>query len=260
MATLQKRTPIVSVITVNYEDDALTQNFLKHLGTDEYAEVIVVDNSAENTLEQKLSSGIVYIHNATNKGYGGAVNVGVAKAKGEWIMILNNDIETSLSNVKRLIDITKDKETKLATPKLILTDGTSQQSVGYFDSFFQHPLNYVFARPRFINTTNILEPLPVDITTGAAMLLHKTVIDQVGSFDAKTFFMYFEDIDWCLRTAKKGLKWLFIPQVSMRHLQSVTTNKNKKQKKSNYHHAVFNYLVKNRGYIIALCNKLLNLY
>jgi GT2 family glycosyltransferase len=259
MATLQERTQI-SIITVNYEDTELTLNFLKHLGIADDVEIIVVDNSASNTLQQKLSSEIKYIHSEKNKGYGGAVNLGIKESSGEWIMILNNDIETTIIEIKTLVKITQQHSMKLATPKLILSDNTIQHSVGYFDSFVKHPINSLFARPRFIDPSLISNPLHVDVTTGAAMLIHRDVINTVGMFDDTNFFMYFEDIDLCLRIFLKKLDWLFIPEVQMKHLQSVTANKNNNQKKENYKHSVYKYIKKHRSFLLAIFSNILPIY
>lgn len=259
MAILQERTQI-SIITVSYEDDGLTLKFLKQLGKANDVEIIVVDNSTGNTLQQKLPSEIIYIHAEKNRGYGGAVNLGIQKSRGEWIMVLNNDIETTVNDVKTVIAIAQKLNAKLATPKLMLPDRTIQHSVGYFDSFSKNPINFLFARPRFIDPTSITSKTLVDVTTGAAMLINREVIDSLGLFDDKNFFMYFEDIDLCLRTVQKGYKWLFIPEITMLHLQSVTANKNTQQKMQNYKQSVYRYVKKHRGFLTAFLTNLLPVY
>lgn len=260
MAIPQEKTPRISIITVSYEDDELTLRFLKKLGIHPQVEIIVVDNSKQNSLEAKLPQDITYIHLETNKGYGGALNAGFAHSRGDWIMFLNNDIETTIQDVIQLVDTALKLNTKLATPKLILQDGTAQKSIGYFDHFTSHLINGLFARPRFIDPTNITKEIKVDVVTGAAMLFKREILEENGLFDEKNFFMYFEDIDLCYRLHKKDKSFLFVPQVQMKHLQSVTTNKDTSQKQTNYKKSVQAYLYKQRGFIIATLAKLLNVY
>lgn len=260
MAVSQEKTPRVSIITVSYEDDELTLRFISLLGHDPHVEIIVVDNSKNDSLKAKLPKEIIYIHPGENKGYGGALNTGYDKSRGEWIMILNNDIETSIEKVLELVNRTEEHNAKLATPKLILPDGSTQKSVGYFDHFSSHFLNGLFARPRFIDPTNITKKTSVDVVTGASMLFKREVIEKVGLFDEYNFFMYFEDIDLCMRLHKMDMSFLFVPQVQMKHLQSVTTNKDTSQKKQNYDKSVHAYLIKHRGILIALLAKLLHIY
>ncbi len=119
--------------------------------------------------------------------------------------------------------------------------------------------SWLYKRPRFIDPSDITDNKWVDVATGAAMLLKRDVIEQYGLFDER-FFMYFEDIDLCMRFSKKGHQFLFVPSVEMKHLQSVTANRDMNKKNENYQKSVHNYLMKQRGPIITQLAHILQIY
>src|SRR5205807_3968431 len=64
-------------------------------------------------------------------------------------------------------------------------------------------------------------PRPVDWAIGAAMLLPRRVLDDIGPFD-ETFFMYVEDLEWCWRAHRRGWEIFFEPRAVVTHVGNVS--------------------------------------
>src|SRR4051812_43242426 len=102
--------PLISIITVNYNNVAVTVDLLKSIGNLEYAniEVIVVDNnSAENPaaqLKNTFPSVNVIISNK-NLGFAGGNNLGIKAAKGDYLFFVNNDTELTPQILNGLLEV-----------------------------------------------------------------------------------------------------------------------------------------------------------
>lgn len=255
MAIHQEKHPIGSIIILNYKTDDLVLKLIKRLSPHDNWEIVVVDNNPDKSIVQRLPSAIQYIHTGQNLGYAGGNNVGIEKAKGEWILIANSDIEITIDQINTIVKEAEKDNNLVAAPALVSKDGLLQQSVGYFDSFSKHIINNIFARPRFITPTNS-QSMNIDLVTGACILVHKKVFDTIGMFDDKTYFMYFEDIDWSLRLKKEGIHILYVPSVRVIHYGGASSDQDARQKNVNYQQGLKNYIRKHRGVIIEKINEL----
>jgi len=221
-------------------------------------EIIVVDNSPTDSLRTKLPkrSDLTYLFANANLGFSGGNNLGLASAKGEWIFLLNSDTLVSTRDILRLLSVTQKKKLKVSAPQLIQLDGKIQNNVGYFDSLLQNPANYIFARPRFETCSEIEKALVTDLLTGAAMLIHRSVIDKIGSLDDKRFFMYYEDIDFSYRLNHAGIRVLYYPDVKVIHFGGASSDQDTRQKNKNYQQGLNTYLKKHRGPLINWLNNI----
>lgn len=262
MAVSQTKTPDISVIIINYQTWETTLQLLKTLGQHDRVEILVIDNGPDDALRVPLTTAfpsVNYIRMEKNVGYAVGVNKGIKNARGEWIMVLNNDMEASAAKIIDLMEKTKNQRMLVAAPRLIKSSGDIQDNIGYFDSWKKHVINGLFARPRLINASELKEPTKVDLATGGAVLFHKKVIEQIGEWDSR-FFMYFEDIDFGLRLKKAGIPVLYVPSVELMHLRSFTANRNPKQKIKNYTQARAKYIIKHRGIFMKWVNDIMNFY
>lgn len=262
MAVSQTKAPDISVIIINYLTWQTTLQLIKTLGRDEALELIVIDNGPDDSLRKPITEEypyVKYIPMESNVGYAAGVNKGIKNARGEWIMVLNNDMEATAEQLLKLKSITSQQNMLVAAPRLIKASGSIQDNIGYFDSWKKHFINGLFARPRLINAAEIKEPTKVDLATGGAVLFHRSVIEKIGEWDSR-FFMYFEDIDFGLRLKQAGIPVLYVPNVTFQHLKSYTANKDPKAKIRNYDRSRAKYLKKHRGTIMKIINDFLNLY
>lgn len=261
MAILQTKTPKVSVVIVNYHTDQLVLNLLSQIGDNSEIEIILVDNSSAPSIESKLPKLelLIYLFQNKNLGFSGANNVGIKRAKGEWVFLLNSDTLTSGKDILKLVEICESEGVSAGAPRLVNEDGTIQQSVGYFDAPHKGAVNWLFARPRFV-TASMRDNMHVDFATGAALLIKKSVFEKVGLLDEKSFFMYFEDIDFCYRLYKEKISVLYVPQIKITHFGGKSADQNIQEKNTNYATARNAYIKKHRGSFTLFLNNIFKLF
>jgi GT2 family glycosyltransferase len=147
--------------------------------------------------------------NKRNVGFGEGNNAALPHTTGRYVLFLNSDTEVTegaLAAMARFADSQPD--IGILGPKLLNGDGSLQYSCRRYPNlgtgFFRNtPLGRLFPHNRF--TTDYLyqdwdhnTPRDVDWVSGAALMIRRTLLDQIGGFDT-TFFMYCEDVDLCWR-------------------------------------------------------------
>ena len=239
--------PKLSVIIVNYKTPALLKNcissLVKTILTASY-EVIVVDSESDGEVPRMLKeefADITCIPFRENSGYAKAVNAGIARAQGDYFLILNPDIiatEYAVDTMVAYMDSEGKREhVGMLGPKLYGFGNAYQQSAFRFPS----PLTIVLRRtplgrlPMFKsrldaflqkdkNLEEALIPTRVDWLMGAALFVSKEAIAQVGVMD-ETFFMYFEDVDWARRFWEDGYAIVYHPLMRMYHYHQKTSHR-----------------------------------
>lgn len=226
-------TPDVGIIVVNWNGgDFLRRclDSLAHFPPKATHEVIVVDNASTDG-----SREIIYAHkevrliaNSENVGFGRANNQAFAKTDAPLLFLLNSDAEVHNGAIDRLIDtIREDEKIGAVGPRLINTDGSLQPSV------WRNPLTPF---EMIVTALGLHRLLPsrlranlllgfhwdhshrrsVRMLSGAALLVRRTMIDDVGGFDER-FHMYGEDSEWALRMVRGGWIMLFEPNATVMH-------------------------------------------
>lgn len=253
---MNMKVPQCSIIILNYRTDEMTFRLVDKLRDDEI-EIILVDNSSSENLKAKVAAlhHVLYTDPGANLGFAGGVNFGIKKSKGEWIMLLNSDANTDIKTIKELINKCKSANTKVATPRLIGGDGKIETNVGLFSSFIEHPINWLFLRPRFVLPETDTK---VHTATGGALLIHRSIIEKIGLLDDKNFFMYFEDMDYSYRLHNAGISVLYVPTCIVNHIGGGSSDKNLTQKKQSYLTSLDKYLLKHRGPFILWLNKIVH--
>ncbi len=205
----------LSVVILNWNTRALLEDALRSIVCAPHrvgVETIVVDNgSADGSQEmvQNCFPGVTLIHNPINSGFGAGNNVALPVAAGRYILFLNSDTvveEGALDAMVQFADAHPD--IGILGPKLLNTDGSLQYSCRRYPNlgtgFFRNtPLGRLFPKNRF-NIDYLLQdwdhasPRDVDWVSGAALMIRRSLLEQIGSFD-EDFFMYCEDVDLCWR-------------------------------------------------------------
>ncbi|MDD3679373.1 MAG: glycosyltransferase family 2 protein [Candidatus Shapirobacteria bacterium] len=239
----------LSIIIVSYNTKKLLQDCLesiKHsLAKDSIkAQIIIVDNnSSDGTQEylkqltvdnQKLTIKIVL--NDENFGFARAVNQGINQSDGKHLLLLNSDIRVLTGSIVKLIEVVeKKKNIGLAAPKLLNKDGKTSQPSCYNQptikrAFQEYWLKKAGSFEKYLPRGG--HPIMVEAVVGAAMLIPRTTIDVVGQWN-EAFFMYYEDLDFCQRVRKTGLKVCYVPQAKMIHHHGASS-KRKPNKANRY--------------------------
>lgn len=237
---MQGQEPLVSIIIPHFNGREILKNCLESLVRTRYAhkEIIVVDNaSTDGSPEeaQRLFPKIQVLKNRKNLGYAGGCNSGLASAKGTYVVFLNNDTEVEPDWLVHLVAACKqDSAIAACQPKLLsLTDHSyfdyAGAAGGLLDIF-----GYPFARGRIFFTIEKDEgqyDQRADIfwACGTAMLVRKSVLDEVGAFD-EDFFAHMEEIDLNWRFHLAGYRVVAVPQAVIYHRAGSTLKTDSPQK------------------------------
>jgi N-acetylglucosaminyl-diphospho-decaprenol L-rhamnosyltransferase len=224
--------PVVSLIIVHYRSPELLACCLTKIAEANISiacEVIVVDNDPLDHRGAELADqhGVRYILNDRNVGYGRAANQGMAAARGRYQMILNPDVEVMAGSVERLAEyLDQNRSVAMVGPKLFSPDGSVQDSARTFYTFKIILLRRTFLGKLFPRSRELRRHLmqdwdhndtrEVDWMLGGALMARGDAVRDVGGMDDR-FFLYFEDVDWCSRMARRGWRVVYVHDATMVH-------------------------------------------
>ena len=224
--------PEFSIIIVSYNTSDVLEACLDSVFQSKELnfEVVVIDNnSSDDSVEmiRKNFKDVVLIQNSQNLGFAKAVNQGLKKANGDFYLLLNPDTKVKNGAINKLIDFAKlQRNFGAVGGKLINTDDTVQASCYNLPSIMNAIAEYWFSKEgsyeKFIPDSQ--EPVEVEAIVGAAMLMPRFAIEKVGLFNER-YFMYFEDLDWCRRAKRLGLKIFWHPEAQFIHLHGWSASK-----------------------------------
>jgi GT2 family glycosyltransferase/lipopolysaccharide/colanic/teichoic acid biosynthesis glycosyltransferase len=222
-----------SVIIVTYNSAGVIGACLDSLAAEAAAgalEVVVVDNaSADGTpdLVRERYPWVTLHAGHENLGYSKGVNIGIRRARGRFLFILNPDTVVRRGAVQKLVDfMERTPDAGIVGPKLVFHDGSVQLSCRRFYTFRvlllrRTPLGKMVrdaraVREHLMQDFDHATTQPVDWLIGAAMLVRREAVDSVGMMDER-FFLYFEDVDWCYRMAQRGLRVYYVADAVVEH-------------------------------------------
>ncbi|NCO63309.1 MAG: glycosyltransferase family 2 protein [Flavobacteriales bacterium] len=196
------------------------------------AEIIVVDNNSEDdscNMVKALFPDVILIENHQNFGFSKGNNIGVSKAKGDYICILNPDTVVTEDLFEKFIELYKSKSNLgIAGCKLINGRGEflpeSKRNVPFVKAalkkFLGNSNEYYAVHLNENQTGN------VDVLVGAFMFLNKQVFIDVGGFD-EDYFMYGEDIDLSYKVLKAGYNNYYLGSSTIIHYKGESTLRDK---------------------------------
>lgn len=222
--------PRVAIIILCWNGKNDTIECLKSLCDVDYPnfETIVVDNaSTDGTAEDvKLSfPDVEVIKNDCNLGFAGGNNVGIVFAleKGfDAVLLLNNDTIVDPKFLSELVDVLyKSPHIGATNPVIYYYDDPSViwSAGGYVDA------KTGIAHQNHINEvdTGILREEIIGYGVGAAILIKREAIEMAGVLD-ESFFLYYEETEWCYRASDVGFKTVLVPSSKVLHKVSRSFN------------------------------------
>jgi GT2 family glycosyltransferase len=221
----------LSIIIVTYNSEkeiSVLLNSIKKSKDKLIKEIIIIDNfSQDETLImlKKYQYQIQLIESKTNLGFSKAVNLGIKKSRGEYLLLLNPDTQVKIGCLDKLVQFAKEsKPLGAVVPRLINPDGRPQASAFHFPSIFNAIRAYFFNQKEYYgkylppNKINQLE-----VAVMAAFLIPRSTIEKVGLLSEK-FFLYYEDIDYCRRLHQNKLPLCYLPTAKVIHVHGASGN------------------------------------
>src|SRR5712691_471832 len=202
-------------------------------------EVFVVDNASSDSSAEMVSQDfqwVTLVRSPRNGGFAYGNNQALRRAVGDAILVLNPDTLMPRGGIAQLMArLAQHPEAGVIGPKLLKPDGSIHlacrrsfptPSVAFYRL---SGLSRLFPRsPRFgrYNLTFVDpdRPIEVDSVCGACLLVRRTVVERVGLLDER-FFMYGEDLDWCLRTRQAGWTVRYEPSIVVQHQHGAASRK-----------------------------------
>lgn len=222
--------PLVSIITVNYNQSQVTFDLLESLRHISYSniEIIVVDNASPTDEPQAIKQKypeVTLILSDKNLGFAGGNNLGVRASKGKYLLFINNDTEVPSDFLEPLVQLCeKDGEIGMVSPKIKFHWNPDIVQYAGFTKMNPYTLrnNGLGYYKRDCPELNQLSE--TESIHGAAMMVPRKVIEEVGMM-TEVYFLYYEEHDWAEMIKRAGYKIYYQPASYILHKESVSTGK-----------------------------------
>jgi GT2 family glycosyltransferase len=226
-------------------------------------EIIVVDAaSADGSAEmvEREFPGVRLIASVENLGYSRGNNLGLAAARGRYLLVLNPDTEVAGGALRALVHYADAQpQVGLIGPQLLNLDGTPQSSRRRFPTlltaFFESTWLQPYA-PRRLLDRYYARDLPgdraaeVDWVTGACLFIRRAVYEQIGGFD-EGFFMYSEELDYCRRARAAGWRVVYYPLAQVVHFEGKSSEQALPERHIRFQRSKIRYFRKYHGRLAA---------
>jgi len=224
----------ISIVILNYKSKGFTLNCIKSVKEADFGnlkyEIIVVDNNSLDSIGEILNwqySDVIFIENKKNIGMGAGNNVGLKRARGKYVVIMNPDTIAFKDTFVKLYNyMEENRGIGIAAPKQLNPDKTVQNSCYRWHSLLtplyrRTPLgNFKFAQKdleRYLmRDFDHKSKKEVNWLLGSFLFIRAKALEEVGFFDER-FFLYFEDTDFCRRFWQKKWKVAYNPNAIIVH-------------------------------------------
>ena len=241
---------MVSIIIINYNTCQLTLNCISSIYryVSGKFEIIVVGNASSEPCIQRIERefpDVRLIANASNVGFAKGNNLGVSAAFGDHVLLLNSDTILSSDVITVLAGyLDRDPAVAAATCRLEYPDGRVQHNCQRFPAakyllfeflrlqkIFPKDVGGRFLLGSFFDYRAVVYP---DWIWGTCMMIRRKAIEELPARKlAEDFFMYGEDMQWCLDFRKIGYKVVFVPEAKVVHLMGMSGAKKNELMKKN---------------------------
>jgi len=212
----------------------------------------VVDNGSHDGSAEAIRQTYPAIHvveNRENAGFARAVNRGLRIVRAPFILILNSDARLTPEAIPAFLDFMKtNPRAAVAGGNYLNEDGTLQNSIDNYPTLISEFLNKSLLRIIFpgrypSKRQHYAEPLEVESVIGAAMVVRKAAIDQVGLLD-EDYFFFLEETDWCFRMHGAGWKVYYLPAANVYHFQGQSKEKDPARAWIEYYRSLYIFFKK----------------
>ena len=217
--------PRVSLVIPLFAAADLTRRCLETIRDNTMAigyEVILVDDTADSDTKRLLERvhGARVLVNEQNEGYLRSMNRGAALARGEWIVLCNNDIEVQLGWLEAMLDCAEsDESVGVVAPKFVSPDGLLSEAGGII---WSDGTGANYGRGDDPGLFQYEYRREIDYGSAAALMVRAELWKEVGGFDERYLPMYYEDTDLCFQAHERGWGVLYEPRAVVMHVEGGT--------------------------------------
>ena len=225
----QEISPLVSIVSVNWNQPEVTLDMVKSFKNLTYSnyELIIVDNGSTKGNIDIVQDypNVKLIKTKQNLGFAGGTNVGIRQAKGQYILLLNNDTIVSPHFLEPMVDLMESNvHIGVVSPKIYYYD--SPKTIQFAGTT---EINQITGRGNKIgfkqeDDGSYSQTRPTALNNGACMMVRKNVFEQIGLL-SELYFMYYEEHDFCERAKQKGWQCYYIGSAYIHHRQSMSMGK-----------------------------------
>jgi GT2 family glycosyltransferase len=223
---VERSLPTISVVIPTMHGGADLEACLASLAAEDYPEleIVVVDNATKGDGVRRLPerhAGVHVLRNEENRGFAGASNQGIDASRGELVLLLNDDTKLEPGALQSLAGTIGARPSWGACQAklLLMAEPTRLDTAGSFltaTGFLEHRGAYE-PEERFSSSDEIFA------AKGAALLIRRSALDEVGAFDPD-FFAYFEESDLCWRLWLAGWEVGFAADARVLHRLGATAS------------------------------------
>jgi len=248
---MKDKYPLISIIALNYNQKEVTCEFLQSLHLLKYPnfEVVVVDNNSTINPVKDFKEAFPEVNvilSEKNLGFTGGNNLGIKNSKGDYYFIVNNDTEVTPDLLDKLLEpFMSDETIAMVSPKIKFYE---QPDIIQYAGF--HLINPLTGQNGAVGSKEVDNgqhdtPGFTNYAHGAAMLVSKKAVDQVGMLPDQ-FFIYYEELDWSSQMTRAGFKIYYQASATIYHKESITMGKESSVKA--YYHTRNRILFMRRNY------------
>ncbi len=186
-------------------------------------EVILIDDAADEATKRMLDGvrGAKIMRNEENLGYLRSMNRAAAAARGEWIVLFNNDTEVTPGWLAAMLDCAQSApDVGVVTPKFVYPDGTLNEAGGII---WRDGSGRNYGRGDRPERFQYEYRRETDYGSAAALMVSAKLWNEVGGFDERFLPLFYEDVDLCFEARERGLRVLYEPQAVVVHVEGATT-------------------------------------
>lgn len=261
----------LAIIIVHWNTRRLLQGCLDSVRREAAAapftvETWVVDNASEDGTAALLKECYPWVRailNDTNPGFAAANNQALREVRGEMALLLNADTVLHPGALNELVAFMRaHPEVGAAGARILNPDGSLQVSCYPAPTLFRefwrlfHLDSAIPLGTYAMDSWDLDTPRPVDAVLGACMLVPMDVVDRVGLLD-EAYFMYSEEIDWCLRIRRAGRAVFWVPAASVVHFGGQSTRQVQEAMFLQLYRSKLRYFRKHHGRLQGVFYKLL---
>lgn len=262
----------LSIIIVNYNAEQFLRNCLNSVYAETkryHPDIWVVDNNSTDASVSMIRHSfpqVNLIENKENVGFAKANNQAIAKCTGAYILLLNPDTLILHNAIEQVIDfVDENPAIGICGCKVLNEDGTLQlacrRSIPTPNiAFFRLVgLSKLFPKSKIMAKYNLTylnpdEPNEVGAVSGAFLMIRRKTVEDIGGLD-ENFFMYGEELDWCLRAIKAGWKVMYYPKAEIIHYKGECSKSNHRKAAFEFYRSMYLF---HKKHFAENCNPITN--